>query len=351
VTELPRNVILEGDVVDRLRELPPESIDCVVSSPPYYQLRNYGVSGQIGLEGTVVEWVERMRLIMGDVALVLKPSGSAWINLGDSFSRHAKYGAPAKSLLAAPERLLLALLADGWSCRAKAVFGKKNPMPSSVGDRLNTTYEVVYHLVRSRKYFFDLDLIREPHRSVGGRAAGDPIKHVPDWAGPLAGSQDGLRRARAAGQPGHKLGRNPGDLWWLATGGYHGHHAAFPEALVRRPILATCPEAICIACGAPWRRDVTVERLGSVAPTPRDRFVRRYPTSWQTVRKLGPLKPCGCGAPTAPGVVLDCFMGSGTTAVVAQELGRDFVGIELNPDYVQLAEERLRGRQSSDRAA
>src|SRR5882672_11820243 len=144
-----------GDCLNVLRSLPAKSVHCCVTSPPYYALRNYGVDGQLGLESTVSGGVADLREVTRELARVLVPTGSFWLNLGDSFSRHPKYGAPAKSLLLAPERLLLALAQDGWLVRNKAIWAKTNPTPSSVMDRLTLTYEVVYFLVRSRSYFFD----------------------------------------------------------------------------------------------------------------------------------------------------------------------------------------------------
>jgi site-specific DNA-methyltransferase (adenine-specific) len=350
MTGLPRNTILGGDVLARLADLPAGTVDCVVTSPPYFQLRDYGVTGQLGLEATVDEWVANLRAVCCQLARVLKPTGGLWLNLGDSFSRHPRYGTPAKGLLLAPERLLIALAADGWIVRNKVIWSKPNPMPTSVGDRLTLTYEVVYFLVRSRRYFFDLDAIREPFTSTAAKAARAPVEET--WRGPLAATRSGLSRARLEGRPGHPLGKNPGDVWTIATRGYRGaHFATFPPALLRRPILATCPEAICTRCGTPWRREVTAQRFGVVAPTPKERFVRTYPGRWRTVRQIGELVPCGCGAPTLPGVVLDPFFGTGTVGQVAAELGRDWLGIELNPAYIALARERLGLDVNEERAA
>src|SRR5664280_1660794 len=201
----PRNTILIGDTLEQLRRLPDSSVDCVITSPPYFLLRDYGVKGQIGLEATVDEWVAKLRAVFAEVARVLTLTGSIWIDLGDSYSRHPRYGAAAKSLLLAPERLLLALAADGWIVRNKIVWSKTNPMPSSVGDRFNTTYDSVYFLVRSPRYFFDLDSVRVPHPSGGSRSPKPAANKRPDWAGPLAGSNSGLHRARLAGIPGHHL--------------------------------------------------------------------------------------------------------------------------------------------------
>jgi DNA modification methylase len=311
MTALPRNTILHGDARARLRELPASSVDTVVTSPPYFQLRDYGVRGQLGLEPTVHGWTNDLRQVFREVARVLVPTGGLWLNLGDSFSRHPSYGAATKSLVLAPERLLVALAQDGWLVRNKVIWAKTNPMPSSATDRLSLTYEVVYFLVRTPHYFFDLDAIREPHRSSGPKRSRVPQQQPPVGAGALAASRNGLRQARANGRPGHARGKNPGDVWSLATHGYRGaHFATFPPALVRRPILATCPELVCVACG---------HGRTSTAKTP----------------------PCPCGAPTRPGLVLDPFFGTGTVGQVARELGRDWLGIELNPAYVRLAEERL----------
>lgn len=311
MTNLPRNTILQGDALARLRELPSDSVDCVITSPPYFQLRDYGVTGQLGLEETVDAWVEGLRKVCAEIGRVLKPTGALWLNLGDSYSRHPRYGALPKSFLLGPERLALALVRDGWIVRSKVVWAKTNPMPTSIADRLNATYEVVYFLVRSPRYYFDLDSIREPHRSRAARSARPVPAKPPTWAGPLAGRNDGLLRARAAGQPGHPLGKNPGDVWQLAAHAYRGaHFATFPEGLVRRPLIATCPEWVCARCGAPYRREPS----------------------------------CSCRAGAFPGLALDPFFGTGTVGVVAREHGRDWLGIELSKTYVALAWDRLKGK-------
>ncbi|GIH06640.1 methyltransferase [Rhizocola hellebori] len=314
MTQLPRNTILIGDALTRLRELPSSSVDMAITSPPYFQLRDYAQAGQLGLEPTVHEWTQNLRQVCHEIGRVLLPTGSLWLNLGDSFSRHPKYGAPAKSLLLAPERLLLALSDDGWLVRTKVIWHKPNAMPSSVTDRLTLTYEVIYHLVRQRTYFFDLDAIREPHRSGPSKQARTPQHHAPNFSGPLAASRGGLHHLRREGLPGHPRGKNPGDCWSIATRGFRGSHfATYPAELVRRPILATCPAVVCTACGA-----------GQKVST-------------------GAL-PCDCHAPARAGIALDAFFGTGTTGLVARQLGRDWLGIELNPDYAAMAYERLSPR-------
>lgn len=323
MTALPRNTILPGDALQRLRELPPSSVDCILTSPPYFAVRDYGVAGQLGSEPSVAEWVANLRAVAAEAARVLVPTGTLWLNLGDSFSRHGRYGAPPKGLLLAPERLLLALAGDGWLVRNKLIYAKTNPLPTSVRDRLNLTYEVVYLLVRSRRYFFDLDAIRVPHRSrpTGRRPPGRARET--SWTGPLAASRGYLDRYKQTGQVGHPLGKNPGDVWRITPDRGRGpHHATFPLALADRVIRAGCPERRCRTCRLPWRRPI-VRLAGGTA-------------------RRGALSPeCACGPASEPGLVLDPFMGSGTTAVAAESLGRDWLGIELNPVYVALAEARI----------
>lgn len=312
---LPRNTILTGDARAVLGDLLPESVDAVVTSPPYFRLRDYGAAGQLGLEQTIADWVGELRTISRALARVLKPHGSLWLNLGDSYSQSARSGAPPKGLLLGPERLLLALAADGWLVRGKVVWAKRNPMPESVRDRLAKTWEPLYHLTRSPHANFDLDAIRLAHRGRT-RAAIEPNRRY-------GGAHGGLVRLKALGRFGHRLGKNPGDVWRLPKATYRGaHFATFPEPLVERPILATVPERICVQCDRPWRRRITPGPAGE-AP------------------QIGPLIRCECFAPSRPGVVLDPFFGTGTVGVVAGRLRRDWLGIELNPAYVRLASARL----------
>ena len=223
------------------------------------------------------------------------------------------------------------------------IWAKTNPMPHSVADRLNATYDVIYFLVRSRRYYFDLDRIREPHRSRGQRRARSEPDRPTGWAGPLAGSQDGLRRARAAGVPGHWLGKNPGDVWRVAGSSFRGaHFATFPEAIVERTAIRTDG----LRAGRQERAVLGGGRRPSddsdrSEPAGNDQRVRRYPAAWQTLRQLGDLEAdCRCGAATRPGIVLDPFFGAGTVGVVATKHRRDWIGIELNPEYARLAEKR-----------
>lgn len=170
----PRNTILVGDAASRLAELEDSSVDCVITSPPYFRLRDYQHTGQLGLEATVQAWVEGLRPVLRQLARVLVPTGSVWLNLGDTYSTHPRQGAPAKSLLLGPERLALALIKDGWTVRNKIVWAKTNPIPSSVPDRLSTTHEVIYLLTRHKRYFFDLDAVRQPPKTAPSRPPRQP---------------------------------------------------------------------------------------------------------------------------------------------------------------------------------
>jgi site-specific DNA-methyltransferase (adenine-specific) len=317
----PRNTILAGDAARTLAGLAPESVDCIVTSPPYFGLRLYGQENdQLGLEADVHAYVEGLLGVCRELARVLKPTGALWLNLGDSYSRSKSWGAPPKSLLLAPERLLLALSRDRWLVRNRLVWSKPNPMPDSARDRLAVAHEDVFLLTRGPSYFFDLDAIRIAHTS---RVNNSPSALGPRLRRGLRDSgHSGMAKMKAEGRVGHPNGRNPGSVWRVTTSSYRGaHFATFPKALIERPILSTCPERLCTTCGQPWQ--------GS--------YRRR---AGELVRETY-LPACSCEAGFTPGLVLDPFFGSGTVGAVAQRFGRDWLGIELNADYHRLAWERL----------
>jgi DNA modification methylase len=442
---LPINQILCGDCVEIMKPLPTEYIDLTMFSPPYWGLRDYGVKGQLGLEGHPTEYIVKMVQICQEIKRLLKRSGSMYVVIGDTyFGGNGTYGKPKdwqdlhmhqnypegeffkqrnklasnwlqpKQLMGIPWRLAMALQEDGWILRNDIIWNKPNHMPSSVRDRLTNAYEHIFHFVKSRKYYYDLDAIREksvtqplaknplkkvnnteeeteaPHRSskdVTGRYEGkftgfaekseefsspkartqrtiktgmhhgssltigrashylnqqiegnpegknpgdtfqtqkepyignnphrmrlEPEQHVAldpsapmdlshplgknpsdeikfkgdetKLAGRLAKSRD---RYRALGVPeGHPLGQNPSDFWSITTKQFKGaHFAVYPEAICVRPILSSCPP---------------------------------------------------------DGIVLDPMCGSGTTLAVAKKLGRKYIGIELNPTYIEIANKRL----------
>lgn len=183
-TTLPKGRILLGDVRTQIEHLPSASVDCVVTSPPYFKLRNYQHHDQIGLENAVNGWVDELLGVARGIARVIKPTGTLWLNLGDTYAASTKDGAPPKSLLLGPERLAQALIADGWVLRNKIIWSKPNPMPTSVRDRLSNTWEVIYCFARTTNYFYDLDAIRVPHRS-SPRLSGTKVGAArPAWSVP-----------------------------------------------------------------------------------------------------------------------------------------------------------------------
>ena len=331
IDKLPRRQFLIGDALTRLHELPGGQVDCVVTSPPYFALRDYGHADQLGHEASVHDWVTSLVTVAAELRRVIRPTGAVWLNIGDGYSRHEREGTPKKGLLLGPQRLAIALQQDGWLIRNQIVWAKRNPMPSSVRDRLSCTHETILLLTAQRQYYFDLDAIREVPRTPARSSRSASGEHYPprDAVPTLSGAprvdlNKGLAALKASGQESHPLGRNPGDVWGISTASYRGaHFATFPPQLIRRPILATCPERLCASCGQPWQR----------APQRRD----------GRLLATGPLRAaCSCASDWRPGVVLDPFMGAGTVALVAEELERDWLGIELNPVYVELAKQRLR---------
>ncbi|TQF73358.1 site-specific DNA-methyltransferase [Rhodococcus spelaei] len=330
MSRLPRNRVLVGDALEQLRQLPDNSVDMALTSPPYFRLRDYAVDGQIGLEGHVNAWVASLTAVCAEIGRVLVPTGTLWLNLGDTYATDATQGAKPKSLVLAPEQLAIALQADGWILRNKIVWAKTNPMPTSARDRLACTHEVIYALARNPAYHFNLDSIRVPHRSTAAKHRRAVTRQREVWRGPNGDDASGLAAMKAAGRVGHPLGKNPGDVWHLATSNFRGgHHATFPVTLAARAIAAGCPEARCRRCRLPWTRRL-IRALGGVA----------------TRATLGP--SCDCGSPSEPGLVLDPFIGSGSTAVAAQQLQRDWLGIELNPDFAALAKDRIEAQRVAD---
>lgn len=302
-------MLIRGDA--RAIPLRAESVQCVVTSPPYWGLRDYGTAGQIGLEADPGAYVEQLVGVFREVRRVLRRDGTLWLNLGDSYSsggsagqserstlsRHAKGGSvspylqaqhsavvtrrcadlPSKQLVGIPWRVALALQADGWYLRADVIWAKPNPMPESVTDRPTKAHEYVFLLAREERYHFDGAAIRE--RGTG-RAPGNSRPHKYS-ALPQIRTTAGLDRVRDGSE-----WRNARSVWTLSSEPYAGaHFATMPPALARR----------CILAGAP---------VGSR--------------------------------------VLDPFSGSGTTVRVARELGRDGIGLELSAEYLGLARARQR---------
>jgi DNA modification methylase len=331
--------IINADVFDGLGQLEDESVHCVVTSPPYWGLRDYGIQGQIGMEPTFQEHVEILVKVFAEVRRVLRKDGTLWLNYGDAYCSTDKWGGGVggntgkqtvkdgsvpswavrakkqpqpgikpKDLMLMPARLAIALQEDGWWVRSEIVWHKPNPMPESVTDRPTSAHEKIWLLSRSPRYFYDAAAIREncavPSWDDGTRVFGGSNKH---WANIAHGHRTTGRLATARKRGHHRShdgfngdwdlrskaeqqanGRNIRNVWTIATAPFpEAHFATFPVEIAERCIKAGCP---------------------------------------------------------AGGTVLDPFGGSGTTGLVADRLSRDAILIELNPKYAEMA----RGRTERD---
>lgn len=304
VNNSPVDVILQGDVLDRLRELPEQSVNCCVTSPPYWGLRDYGVAGQLGLEKTPKEYVAKMVEVFSEVKRVLRDDGTLWLNLGDSYyrrpqnetnpeknaglsanrgaavarnSRQIPEGFKEKDLVGIPWRVAFALQEDGWYLRQDIIWSKPNPMPESVRDRCTKAHEYVFLLSKKPKYFYDCKAIAEPTLTSDNTIRDRDTTKLNNVPG----------RTRMGGLKTNNYEfRNKRDVWNIPCIPYKdAHFATFPENLIEPMIKAGCPEG---------------------------------------------------------GLVLDSFMGAGTTALVARKLNRHFLGIELNPSYIDIAMRRIK---------
>ena len=285
------DVIINRDALYALRELPSESVNCCVTSPPYYGLRDYGLDMQIGREDTPEQYIDRLVEVFRELRRVLKDDGTFWLNIADTYcGTGMKAGCKQKDLIGIPWLLAFALRSDGWYLRSDIIWMKENPMPESVKDRCARCYEHIFLLSKSRRYYYDAAAIAEPvaastpARMKRGFGAGN--KYSADIPGQKHQHLNDHRPNGYADEDIPQL-RNKRDVWQINTVPYRGgHFAAYPPKLAETCLLAGCPPG---------------------------------------------------------GVVLDPFLGSGTTAAVAKQLGRHYIGIELNPEYCTLAEKRIGG--------
>lgn len=294
---------LLGDALEQLRTMPPESVHTCVTSPPYYNLRDYGAAGQIGNEASVEEYINTLVEVFREVRRILRHDGTMWVNIGDSYATRSGSQPPTntrnscghtakktptgykyKDMIGVPWLLAFALRADGWYLRQDIIWNKPNCMPEAVKDRCTKSHEYLFLLAKSERYYFDAQAIREPATSEKGNAR--TFRGGGAYTGGRAHDNSAQVKRESHGNVENPTGRrNKRDVWTISTTGFRGaHFAVFPEKLVEPCILAGCP---------------------------------------------------------AGGVVLDPFMGSGTTGVVAKRLGRDFVGVEINPEYVKMAAARI----------
>ncbi|HEX8838786.1 MAG TPA: site-specific DNA-methyltransferase [Candidatus Acidoferrum sp.] len=370
--------IIVGDCRNVLRTLPADSVHCVVTSPPYWGLRDYGVSGQLGLEPTFTEFIDKMVEVFREVRRVLRPDGTLWLNLGDSYTSaggggearmvelhgerdtdfrrgtveqgrsgkrpFASVGLKPKDLCGIPWRVALALQADGWWLRQDIIWSKPNPMPESVTDRCTKAHEYLFLLSKSARYFYDAEAIKEISvEPLRAREAGNGESAVD-------------RKTRGFDNcMGNTGSRNRHSVWEIATSPFpEAHFATFPPALVEPCIKAgTSEKGCCSKCGAPWERQVEKIKRGDwlKGKTDEVRFSsgntrnqaggQKEWDSYVPAKTLGWSPTCTCQAPVIPCTVLDPFGGAGTTGLVADRLQRNAVLIELNPTYAAMAEQRI----------
>jgi DNA modification methylase len=414
------NDIHEGDAAEVLAELPESSVHMAMTSPPYFGLRDYGVDGQIGLEDNLQEYIEDLLDVAEQLRRVLRPDGSWWLNLGDSFA--GSWGAQSKdetsnnipqhdfpeknparngnlrrkSKMLVPHRVAIALQDAGWIVRSDAVWSKPNPMPHPVKDRLHEHKEFVFHLVPEPDYWFDLDAVRQPHKEHSiERSQREDNRHEHSRRQSV-GSEETLNPDQFV----HPNGKNPGDILEITVKPFpEAHFAVFPPELCEAPIKSSCPPRVCASCGTPYgfestepdimtnpngrdkkeralklyeQSDLTREHLeaardvglhdyglsnhhsdggygkvdeskAELAREARDvlgAYTREF--SYGQRERTGWSQACDCETDEIePGIVLDPFAGAGTACLAAKELGRRFVGVDLNPDYVAMAQKRV----------
>ena len=297
--------IICGDAVAELKKLADDTFDCCVTSPPYYKLRDYGIAGQIGLEKTVEEYIARLTAVFHEVYRVLKPDGTLWVNIADSYSDSGKQSenCKKKDLIGIPWLLAFALRADGWYWRQVEIWEKPNCMPESVKDRCTTSHEYILLFSKSWRYYFDYEAIEEP--CVGFNND------------PPAGSK-GTIRPNSRRRKGNRATFRGG-------GAYTGNQAFDNAADVENIAHGNVPNETGL------RRKRSVWRIATVGS--------RYTHYATFPPKLA--EPCVLAGSRIGGVVLDPFAGTGTVGVVANESGREYVLIDLLPANTNICRERL----------
>lgn len=369
--------VLIGDCRETLRALPDKSVHCVITSPPYFGLRDYGVDEQIGMETSPREFVESMLAVFREVHRVLRDDGTLWLNLGDSYAGSGKGrnadgsanvdpnskqatslgtilgtlhkstpdGLKPKDLMGIPWRVAFALQEDGWYLRQDIIWHKPNAMPSSVTDRCTTAHEYLFLLTKKPRYYYDSEAVKEPAAYAG------------DNRGARGDSRRGTECNSMSGSTGTH--RNKRSVWSINTKPYKGaHFATFPTTLVEPCVKAgTSERGCCATCGSPYIRltekgepimhkespegaDQHEFKTGSLRGTRMEdgsslkQVVPTITVGWE--------KSCVCETDEiVPCTVLDPFAGSGTTLAVSKSLGRYSIGCELNPDYAKLLEKRI----------
>jgi DNA modification methylase len=355
--------LLIGDCRDKLGELADGSVHCVVTSPPYWGLRDYGIDQQLGLEHTPDEYIATMVAVFREVRRVLRPDGTLWLNMGDCYATSvngrsaadtkaignddrtfrdkpfntAVGGLKPKDLVGMPWRLVFALQADGWWLRQDIIWSKPNPMPESVTDRCTKAHEYIFLLSKSPRYYFDTEAISES--SIGAHSHGKNATSVPN----RNDQKSDLNRVWG------RSTRNKRSVWEIATAPFsEAHFATFPPDLIEPCIKAGSSEkGCCSKCGSPWQRQVEIKQVklsGVMGRTNNPGDHNWAGVTDRTRKEVTTLdwKPsCACNTPIASCTVLDPFAGAGTTGLVADRLQRHAVLIELNPQYASMSANRI----------
>lgn len=377
--------LINADVIDGLKSIDKDSVDTVITSPPYWSLRDYQADGQIGMESTIEEYHNRLLAVTAELKRVMKPSGVLFWNHGDSYGGSGgsggdytegglREGQPKvkgsagtpKCLTMQNERLIMQMIdSQGWILRNRIIWHKPNGMPSSARDRFTNKYEPVYMLTKESKYHFDIDAVRVPAKyqevwSRKGSAPGTPYETTGNnprarWGltkheiatGRTSGSYSDPLHTKSVHPSGMK---NPGDVWKIPTQPHKdAHFAIFPDKLVIPMIKAGCPAKVCPECG--FIRERITERYKAIYDGPSHQFgdkshggmktnVNDKQTPYYAAKTTG-YTSCDCDAGWNPGIVLDPFAGSGTTLKVAKELGRSATGIELSEEYCDIIKRNL----------
>ena len=328
-----KNTIIQGDCREVLKSLPSESVDCIITSPPYFGLRDYGTNDQIGMEKTPSEFINELVCVFREAKRALKDNGTLWVNMGDSYARNGGLSGGGnrhlmhmegkqnrmlsvpkdqdlkeKDLIGIPWMLAFALRADGWYLRQDIIWSKPNPMPESVTDRCTKSHEYIFLLSKSKKYYYDHKAIMTDIQETSFKRLNQDIEGQ-IGSDRAVGKSSNMKAKFSSGNIARKTGEERGcpsdtgsnvcgnvpwegmkankrSVWTVSTKPFkEAHFATFPKELIIDCIKAGCPE---------------------------------------------------------DGIVLDMFIGAGTTAIMSRILGRNFIGIELNPEYIQIAEKRIR---------
>lgn len=336
--------ILHGDVLEKLAEIESESINVVITSPPYWGLRDYGVDGQLGLEKDFRDYLGKLSDMMVQVRRILKKDGTCWVNLGDTYSTNSKNYVQEKSRIGIPQRFYIDCIDDGWIARNDAVWYKSNSMPASVTDRFSNKFEPVYFFAKNQRYYFNLDEIREEPVI---KTKPPKIKHSS-----LEHSQSSLFESDVVTLGNSKaLKSNKQDNVLGADGKPKGNYAGFNERYreqqKRKSVNTPQPnsqQTISLRHSGIYDVETGEPINHPNGKNPGDVFfINPHPfpeAHFATFPVELPKRILRCACPK-DGIVLDPFFGSGTTGVAAEELGLRWVGIELSEEYIEIANRRL----------